>query len=45
MQFLQQFATAIPDSYMAQSLAHSVESWFLLIAAGVLLLEWLLSRR
>jgi hypothetical protein len=44
MQFLQQLTT-IPDPYMEQALAHSVETWVLLIAAGVLLLEWLLSRR
>lgn len=45
MQFLQQLTHAVPASYAESPIAHSVELWVLLIAAGVLLLEWLASRR
>lgn len=45
MQILQQLASAVPDSYAESPLAHSVEFWVLLIAAGVVLIEWLVSRR
>jgi hypothetical protein len=45
MQILQQLTTAVPASYAEHAVAQSVELWVLLIAAGVLLVEWLLSRR
>lgn len=45
MQILQQFAQAVPVSYADHPPAAAVESWVLLIAGAVLLLEWLLSRR
>jgi hypothetical protein len=45
MQILQQLTTAVPASYAEHAVAQSVELWVLLIAAGVLLVEWILSRR
>ncbi|HYE41699.1 MAG TPA: hypothetical protein VEB23_17305 [Ramlibacter sp.] len=45
MQILQQLNHAVPASYAESPIAHSVEFWALLIAAGLVLLEWLLSRR
>jgi hypothetical protein len=45
MQILQQLTRAVPASYPENPIAHSVELWVLLIAAGVLLIEWLASRR
>jgi len=45
MQILQQVSKAVPASYAEHPLANSVELWALLIAAAVLLLEWLFSRR
>ena len=44
MQILQQLADSVPASYAESSLAHSIEWWLLLIAAGVLFIEWLVSR-
>lgn len=45
MQFLQQLTHFVPASYAESPLAHSVEFWVLLIAAGVVLIEWIVSRR
>ena len=45
MQILHQLASAVPDSYAETSFVQSMEFWVLLIAAGVLVLEWLASRR
>ena len=45
MQILEQLVQAVPVSYAESSLAQSVEWWLLLIAAGVLFVEWLVSRR
>lgn len=45
MQILQQLAQSLPVSYAESSPAQSIEPWLLLIAAGVLLIEWLASRR
>lgn len=45
MQILQQLTHAVPASYAESPLAHSVEFWVLLIAAGLVLIEWLVSRR
>ncbi len=45
MQILQQLAQSLPVSYAESSRGHSIELWLLLIAGGVLLIEWLASRR
>ncbi len=45
MQILQQLSQSLPVSYAESAPAHSIELWLLLIAACVLLIEWLASRR
>lgn len=44
MQILQQLSWAVPSSY-AEHTMNSVELWVLLIAALVLAIEWIASRR
>lgn len=45
MQILQHLSQAVPVSYAEWLDAPAVEAWLLLIAVGVLLVEWLASRR
>lgn len=44
MQILQQLTQAVPNVY-AEHPTDSVVLWTLLIAAGIVLLEWIVSRR
>lgn len=46
MQTIQQFASSVvPASYAESPVVHSVEFWTLVIAAGLVFIEWLASRR
>lgn len=44
MQILQQLTQAVPSVYVEHPM-DSVVQWVLLIAAGLVLLEWIVSRR